>query len=97
MTKTKVIDRKSRIGKAVSLIDTISILCSQLGQMGEKTLTNKSVVQAIRDLQGDELASHVIGRLHKTRQREATEKFFHEAVSKLTPAERKRIGQLLKK
>jgi hypothetical protein len=93
----KAVDCRSKAGKAISLIDTISILCSQLGSMRGKIFDDKSVKEAIRDLQGDEAAYYVINKLSLTKEKEATNILINEVVSNLTQKERNRIKRIMTK
>lgn len=53
-------DCRSSVGKAVSIIDTISVLC---GLLTTKDLKSKAAMAAIRDLQNDEQAEYIIKKL----------------------------------
>jgi hypothetical protein len=93
--RTKTIDCRSKIGVAISFVDTISVLCGQLGKMGEATLNSKAVKEAIRDLQGDELASYGLRKLSLTKEMEATNIFQEEVVKNMTEKDRKRISEII--
>jgi len=95
MKQLKPIDCRSKIGIAISLIDTISLLCNQLGKMGEKVLSSKSVKEAIRDLQGDETASYALNKLSKTKEDEANAAMIHSIVNNLTPAQKMEISRMI--
>lgn len=95
--KAKTIDCRSEIGKAISIVDTISLLCGQLGAMGEATLNNKAVKEAIRDLQGDEEASYALRKLSYTKESEATNEMISSIVENMSDRQRKKIKELIKK
>jgi|ERR1700677_428983 len=94
--RLKPIDCRSKTGIAISFIDTISLLCNQLGGMGEKVLSSKPVKEAIRDLQADETAWYALSKLSYTKGREAADRTIQEIVQKMTIAQKKRISKLIK-
>src|SRR5580693_8205455 len=58
-------DCKSKVGKTVTIIDTIFFLCSLLRG---RNLKSKAVVAAIKDMQGDENASYIIRKFAFTEE-----------------------------
>lgn len=76
-TENTETDCRSKNGKVVSLIDTISILC---GLLKGKSLKSKAAIAAIQDLRHDEDANYILRRLAITEEDEKLHKEVHSIV-----------------
>jgi type II secretory pathway predicted ATPase ExeA len=76
-TENTETDCRSKNGKVVSLVDTISILCGLL--MG-KSLKSKAAMAAIQDLRHDESANYILRKLAISDEEVVLQKQVHAIV-----------------
>jgi len=76
-TENTETDCRSKNGKVVSLIDTISILC---GLLRGKSLKSKAAIAAIQDLRHDENANYILRRLAITEEEKSLQEQVHQIV-----------------